>query len=216
MYFDWGYMKNPSLWMFPQMLAAFKPKLCSHNNRCSSYSAGEHPNTFPRQPCIQKTVPSMGMLCQDGLFALQVVLPEGATSISAKAPFPVNQTREVKHTYLDTTGRPVVVLHKTNLVPDHNVEFTVNYSFFSLLMLREPFLLVSVFALLFASIIGWVRCDFVLSRDNKWHADRQKEKAVALVQKFTGIIAGHHPPPLPLPSPCSNLLLSLLSAALNN
>ena len=149
---------------------------------------------------------------------LQVVLPEGATSISAKAPFPVNQTREVKHTYLDTTGRPVVVLHKTNLVPDHNMEFTVNYSFFSLLMLREPFLLVSVFALLFAGIIGWVRCDFVLSRDNKWHADRQKEKAVALVQKFTGIIAGQQPPPPPppppFPSPCSNLLLILLPAAL--
>ncbi|KAL0033974.1 hypothetical protein WJX79_000313 [Trebouxia sp. C0005] len=120
---------------------------------------------------------------------VKVVLPEGATSISAKVPFPVNQSREVKHTYLDTTGRPVVVLHKTNLVPDHNVEFTVNYSFFSLLMLREPFLLVSVFALLFAGVIGYVRCDFVLSRDNKWHTDRQKEKAVALVQKFTGIIA---------------------------
>ena len=105
-------------------------------------------------------------------------------------PFPVNQTQEVKHTYLDTSGRPVVVLHKTNLVPDHNVEFTVNYSFFSLLMLREPFLLVSAFALLFAGTIAYVRCDFVLSRDDKWRADRQKEKAVALVQQFTAILAG--------------------------
>ena len=122
--------------------------------------------------------------------ALQVVLPEGASSISAKVPFPVNQTQEVKHTYLDTSGRPVIVLHKTNLVPDHNVEFTVNYSFFSLLMLREPFLLVSAFALLFAGTIAYVRCDFVLSRDDKWHAERQKEKAVALVQQFTAILAG--------------------------
>ena len=157
-----------------------------------------------RQLSNWKTITNRDILCQDCLLPLQVVLPEGATSISAKVPFPVNQSREVKHTYLDTTGRPVVVLHKTNLVPDHNVEFTVNYSFFSLLMLREPFLLVSVFALLFAGIIGYVRCDFVLSRDNKWHADRQKEKAVALVQKFTGIIAGDQPLPTLQSSACQS------------
>ena len=46
MYSDWGYMKKTSLWTAPDMLTAFKPKLCSHNNRCSSYSAGKHPNTF--------------------------------------------------------------------------------------------------------------------------------------------------------------------------
>ncbi|KAL3143549.1 hypothetical protein ABBQ38_002348 [Trebouxia sp. C0009 RCD-2024] len=119
---------------------------------------------------------------------VKVVLPEGASSISAKVPFPVNQSREVKHTYLDTSGRPVVVLHKTNLVPDHDVPFTVTYSFYRILMLREPALLVGVFALLFVSILAYVRCDFVLSRDDKWHADRQHEKAVTLVQRYTGLI----------------------------
>lgn len=119
-----------------------------------------------------------------------MVLPEGASSISAKAPFPVNQSHEIKHTYLDTTGRPVVVLHKTRVVADHDMPFTITYSFFSLKMLREPALLVGAFALLFAGIIGYVRCDFVLSRDDKWHADRQHEKAVALVQRFAALIAG--------------------------
>ena len=28
------------------MLTSFKPKLCSHSNRCASYSSGKHPNTF--------------------------------------------------------------------------------------------------------------------------------------------------------------------------
>lgn len=121
---------------------------------------------------------------------MQVVLPEGASSISAKVPFPVNQTQEVKQTYLDTTGRPVVVLHKTNAVPDHDVPFTVTYSFFSVLMLKEPLLLVSAFAVLFAAIIAYSHSDFVLSRDDKWQADRQQEKSVALVQKFASIIAG--------------------------
>ena len=119
-----------------------------------------------------------------------MVLPEGASSISAKVPFPVNQTQEVKQTYLDTAGRPVVVLHKTNLVPDHDVPFIVNYSFFRIAMLREPAILVGAFALLFAGIIAYVRCDFVLSRDDKWHAARQHEKAVTLVQRFTALITG--------------------------
>ena len=121
---------------------------------------------------------------------VQVVLPEGASSISAKVPFPVNQSREVKHTYLDTAGRPVMVLHRTNLVPDHDVPFTVTYSFYRILMLREPAFLVGVFALLFASILAYVRCDFVLSRDDQWHAARQHEKAVTLVQRFTALITG--------------------------
>ena len=121
---------------------------------------------------------------------MQVVLPEGASSISARVPFPVNQSQEVKYTYLDTTGRSVMVLHKTNLVPDHDVPFTVNYSFWSFYLLKEPGLLVAAFALLFAGIIAYVRCDFILSRDERWQASRQKEKAVAIVQQFTGLLAG--------------------------
>lgn len=127
-----------------------------------------------------------------------MVLPERASSISAKVPFPVNQTREVKQTYLDTTGRPVVVLHKTNLVPDHDVPFIVNYSFFQIMMLREPAILVGAFALLFASIIAYVRCDFILSRDDKWHSARQHEKAVTLVQRFTALVTGDVPARLSL------------------
>ncbi len=46
MYSDRGYMKKTSLWTIPQMLADFKPKLCSHKTRCSTYLGGKHPNTF--------------------------------------------------------------------------------------------------------------------------------------------------------------------------
>lgn len=46
MYSDYGYMKKTSLWTDHSMLAGFQPKLCSHSNRCASYSAGKHPNTF--------------------------------------------------------------------------------------------------------------------------------------------------------------------------
>lgn len=126
------------------------------------------------------------MLC----CAVQVVLPEGASNIQAKVPFPVEQSQEVKHTYLDTTGRPVLVLHKKNVVPDHDVLFKVTYTFFSLLMLREPALLITAFALLFGGLVAYSRCEFTISRDGTWQAARQQEKLVAVVQQIAAVIAG--------------------------
>ena len=125
---------------------------------------------------------------------MQVILPEGASNIKAKVPFPVDQTQDIRQTYLDTTGRPVVVLHKRNAVPDHEVPFTVTYTFTRLLMLREPIMLITVFALLFASVVAYSRCEFTISRDEKWRADRQQEKAVAVVQQIATVIAGEHLP----------------------
>ena len=73
----------------------------------------------------------------------QVVLPEGSTAITASVPFEVAQSFDTKFTYLDTSGRPVLLLHKKNLVPDHATKFHVDYSFGTLSMLREPLLLVA-------------------------------------------------------------------------
>lgn len=51
---------------------------------------------------------------------LKIVLPEGATDINVKTPYGINRHQEENHkTYLDTTGRPVVVLTKDNLVEGH-------------------------------------------------------------------------------------------------
>lgn len=84
----------------------------------------------------------------------QVVLPEGSKDISASVPFPVKQWQEVllhlyippshgfsiplirfyspsmqlmqtKLSHLDIVGRPVVVLEKNNVVPEHNQHFQV-------------------------------------------------------------------------------------------
>ena len=93
----------------------------------------------------------------------------------------------------------MVVLHKRNAVPDHEVPFTVTYTFTRLLMLREPVMLITVFALLFASVVAYSRCEFTISRDEKWQADRQQEKAVAVVQQIATVIAGE---PLPCPLLC--------------
>ena len=58
----------------------------------------------------------------------QVVLPEGAGDIRPSTPFPMQTSGDGrKFSYLDTTGRPVLILRKTNLVSDHNKDFSVTY-----------------------------------------------------------------------------------------
>jgi hypothetical protein len=59
------------------------------------------------------------------LCVLQVILPEGSTDLAAAVPFPVAQSRDVRYTYLDTVGRPVLVLQKQNVVMEHNQHFQV-------------------------------------------------------------------------------------------
>jgi len=59
----------------------------------------------------------------------QVVLPEGSTVTKVKAPFFVEESSDTKYTYLDTDGRPVVVIKKKNVVFEHNVVFVVEYTF---------------------------------------------------------------------------------------
>ena len=60
---------------------------------------------------------------------LQVILPEGATDVTVDVPFQAEQSRTVRYTYLDSPvmgGRPVLILHKRNVVREHNVPFKVS------------------------------------------------------------------------------------------
>ena len=70
---------------------------------------------------------------------------------------------ELKPTYLDTTGRLVVVLEKNNVVPDHSQFFTVTYEFNHMDMLREPLLAAAFFFSLFFVMIVYSRFDFTIS-----------------------------------------------------
>jgi len=47
-------------------------------------------------------------------------------NIKFKAPYAMdNERRTMHHTYLDTIGRPVVVISKNNLVEQHIADFEV-------------------------------------------------------------------------------------------
>lgn len=68
------------------------------------------------------------------------MLPEGSTLRGVNSPFQVDQRGDTKYTYLDTSGRPVVVVSKGNIVFEHNVGFTVDYSFSSISLVKPSFL----------------------------------------------------------------------------
>ena len=58
---------------------------------------------------------------------LKIALPEGARDIKFVAPYEVVEGEQETHkTYLDTSGRPVVVIKKKNLVENHIQDFEVN------------------------------------------------------------------------------------------
>ncbi|KAK1256563.1 Dolichyl-diphosphooligosaccharide--protein glycosyltransferase subunit 1A [Acorus gramineus] len=124
----------------------------------------------------------------DELF-VKVVLPEGSKDISASTPFPTKQWQEVKFSHLDIVGRPVVVLQKTNVVPEHNLHFQVHYRFNNLSLLMEPMMLISGFFFLFVSCIVYMRVDMSISKTSaSYQAKLQWEEMQATVQQARSII----------------------------
>ncbi|PNW75344.1 hypothetical protein CHLRE_12g523300v5 [Chlamydomonas reinhardtii] len=116
---------------------------------------------------------------------VRVVLPEGSSKLQAVLPYDMDQSTDVKYTYLDTTGRPVLVLHRRNVAsPEHSAKFSVEYSFAATSILREPLLLVSVFFCLFAAVIAYNRLELVITRDDKWAAARDREVLATYMEQI--------------------------------
>jgi len=60
---------------------------------------------------------------------VKIILPEGATNVEFVAPFPAISTSLSTHTtYLDTTGRPAIVLHFKDLTEKHALPIFVSYN----------------------------------------------------------------------------------------
>ncbi|KAK7351824.1 hypothetical protein VNO77_11546 [Canavalia gladiata] len=125
----------------------------------------------------------------DTLF-VKVVLPEGSKDISVSVPFPVKESQETKFSHLDVVGRPVVVLEKNNVVPEHNVHFQVYYKFNCLSMLREPLMLISGFFFLFVACIVYTHVDLSISKSSaSYLAKLQWEEVQATIQQVHSIIS---------------------------
>jgi len=100
---------------------------------------------------------------------IKIILPEGVTDLQLDTPFPISRGEDKKHfTYLDTTGRTVVVLSTGPgqlLTEAHIQDFQLQFTYPHRTMLTEPLLLVSAFLLLFLLAIVYVRLDFSITVD---------------------------------------------------
>ncbi|XP_010266249.1 PREDICTED: dolichyl-diphosphooligosaccharide--protein glycosyltransferase subunit 1A [Nelumbo nucifera] len=126
--------------------------------------------------------PMDGVVIDD--LIVKVVLPEGSKDISVSVPFPVMQLQEIKYSHLDIVGRPVVVLEKTNVVPEYNLHFQVYYKFNNLSLLREPMMLVFGFFFLFVACIVYMHADMSISKSSaSYLAKLQWDEVQAAVQQ---------------------------------
>ncbi|XP_044475250.1 dolichyl-diphosphooligosaccharide--protein glycosyltransferase subunit 1A-like [Mangifera indica] len=120
---------------------------------------------------------------------VKVVLPEGSSDMSVSALFPVTQWQETKLSHLDISGRPVIVLQKTNVVPEHNQFFQVYYKFSSFSMLREPLMLISGFFFIFVAGIVYMHVDMSISKSSpSYLAKLQWDEVQSKIQQLQNII----------------------------
>ncbi|XP_061641487.1 dolichyl-diphosphooligosaccharide--protein glycosyltransferase subunit 1 [Phyllopteryx taeniolatus] len=123
---------------------------------------------------------------------VKIILPEGAKNIQMDTPYKINRMpNELHYTYLDTFGRPVLVVTKNNLVEQHIQDVVVHYNFNKILMLQEPLLVVAAFYILFFTVIIYVRMDFAITKDPAAEV-RMKvasitEQVLTLVNKRLGL-----------------------------
>ncbi|KAJ1346200.1 hypothetical protein KIN20_000930 [Parelaphostrongylus tenuis] len=97
---------------------------------------------------------------------IKIVLPELVKKVRLTTPYAMTRRPDEFHsTYLDTTGRTVIVLQKENLVPEHIQQFTLFYEFDYANMIREPIIATAFFFALFLAVIIYMRFDFTIVVD---------------------------------------------------
>ncbi|KAG7020728.1 Dolichyl-diphosphooligosaccharide--protein glycosyltransferase subunit 1A [Cucurbita argyrosperma subsp. argyrosperma] len=129
---------------------------------------------------------------------VRVVLPEGSRDMSVSVPFSHKQWLETKFSHLDIDGRPVVVLEKENVVPEHNQHFQVYYKFNCISMLREPVMLIFGFFILFVSGIIYMHSDMSISKSSasylaklQWDEVRKMVFSMVFFQVFRWFRQGY-------------------------
>jgi len=120
---------------------------------------------------------------------VKIILPEGAKDARVTVPFPVDtQSTEKHYTYLDTTGRTVLVIEKRNAVREHNQYFQVHYTYSRLSMLQEPLLVAGALFAFFLAVIFYVRFEVSITKVDKPAVDLKSASAVTLfnqhIKKF--------------------------------
>ncbi|KAG8765199.1 dolichyl-diphosphooligosaccharide--protein glycosyltransferase subunit 1 [Ceratobasidium sp. 428] len=96
---------------------------------------------------------------------LKIVLPEGATNVAVHPPFAPDVIEQSRHiTYLDTTGRPTIVLKKNNVSDKHAGTVYVTYSLSLAAHFKKPIAVTSAALALFTFALGVRRFELTLHK----------------------------------------------------
>jgi len=99
-------------------------------------------------------------------FKLNVILPEGARNVDVHLPYTFDgEERKMTYSFLDTTGRPTIILEKENVCDDHFQYFQISYNLPFYFPLQKPIVVaLFIFALFIISMI-WNRLDLSIVKD---------------------------------------------------
>ena len=107
---------------------------------------------------------------------MRIILPEGTSHQELATPYPVQRKGDTTHhTYLDTTGRPVVVITNKGVLTESHSQNFHEHSFMNSMNI-EPLLLVTAFLLFFLLSIIYVRLDFSITVDEGAEARMKVQK----------------------------------------
>jgi oligosaccharyltransferase complex subunit alpha (ribophorin I) len=99
-------------------------------------------------------------------FKLNVVLPEGVRNVEVHLPYAFDSDeRKMTYSYLDTTGRPTIVLEKDNVCDDHFQYFQISYSLPFYFSFQKPLVVALVIFTLFVISMVWTRIDLSIVKD---------------------------------------------------
>ncbi|KAL9654575.1 hypothetical protein ABK040_006639 [Willaertia magna] len=117
---------------------------------------------------------------------LKVVIPEGANDLEFRVPFPIDEeSREVVKTYLDISGRPVVVVKKNNVSPDQqNINFLVSYNFPASGIYFEPLLVIGSLFAFCVFVMFYVRLDLTIQKSEEQNEQDRDTLAAELTEEF--------------------------------
>ncbi|KAJ3047201.1 proteasome regulatory particle base subunit, partial [Rhizophlyctis rosea] len=120
---------------------------------------------------------------------LSVVLPEGARNIDVKSAFNLDGiSNTTTYTFLDTTGRPTVVLQKVNAVDEHALPIEISYDYSPISLLQKPLAVSVAFLLVFLTGAVYSRLDLGITKNPAREAEtllRSYRQTVTQTQTLT-------------------------------
>lgn len=122
---------------------------------------------------------------------VKIILPEGVSNVKVSTPFVgVKESTELLVTYLDVSGRHVVVLEKHNLVNEMNRQyFQVTFTFSGSSIYREPLLLTGGVFVILISLIFLSRFNYAIAPEDPKAREELVNRLRGYIKKYREILS---------------------------